>query len=309
MRSTPFWVSLGILLLSSTAFGVTPIRTPSGGEAACKEDFFQPNDVKVQILYGPASKRCLLSVGFAGDEKGAGNRTFNFQDDGQLLAFSALKSENGARVFYLFPRRGGVPTYEISPDESITVRVPSGDFWRFSGTTGRPLSFSGGEFKEAKKVSMKNQGGFEIPKYKGLLLDCGWKMGDAPITDSKRSCIFRAPSGETCSVPNSELFTYFGYQKRDAVLTFQDDKQLSDFLKIRCPKLDTMLLVPPGTTGVVQDLINKKIQFFPRKADTPKERECHYDYSIRFVFGAGSGVLCSRGLRARVSFSPARRIL
>ncbi len=241
--------------------GIASSAAPPDEQVGCKDNVGGTDKVTVQILYfWNTTKECSLEVHADDTPPGAkGDRNFAFQSDGQIMAFTSMNGSKknskstGARVFYLFPRKG-LPTFEVFADESIAVRTPSGDLWRFSGTTGRPLSFSGGEFKEASEVSLDNQGGFEIPKYKGLLMDCGWRSGEAPIGDSKRSCVFRDPAGLTCSVGNPELFKRNG---ESIVFRYPDDKSLLEFITKRCSKLDARSLIPAASAPAAGDAVEK----------------------------------------------------
>jgi hypothetical protein len=92
-----------------------------------------------------------------------------------------------------------------------------------------------GSVTVAPKIDPAGRGGVEIPRYAGLMLDAGFRIGESPSGRPDAASTFRDVSGRQCTVKNSGLFSYSSDGDHAFKLT---DAQLSVWLKTACPGLN-----------------------------------------------------------------------
>lgn len=166
-------------------------------------------------------------------------RDYALFSGGMLMVFSSYGAGQGsdmtsAREFYFFPRTAGL-ALEMDPAAgTIAVRLTDGGRATFDPASSQISGLDRGEVTVSPRVDRAERGGVEIPRYDGLLLDAGFRLGELPSGLPDAESVFRNAQGQLCKVKNREIFSYRG---RDHSLTF-DDAGLSAFLKKRCPGLD-----------------------------------------------------------------------
>ena len=165
-------------------------------------------------------------------------RDYALYSDGMLMVFSSYGEYEGpdmtsAREFYFFPR-SGAPKLEMDPAAgTVAVRMADGGRASFSPATAQISGFDRGEVTVSPRVDRAERGGVEIISYRGLMLDCGFRLGELPSGRPDGDSTFRNTHGQLCTVKNRELFDY---KDRERALKY-DDAALSAWLKNRCPGL------------------------------------------------------------------------
>ncbi len=199
-----------------------------------KIDFLE--SIQVQQGHWQQTDTCFISIS-SRKHYNMEYRNFLITSRGKIQIFNSFgegpsSTHTGAREFHLFPRNGRVG-YEILEDR-VNITLASGDIFSFDIETAEPLELGGGEFSLDPLVNRENQGGFEVTKFSGLLLDSGFKMGMSPTWYLDRSSTFKDAFGHTCTVRNRDLFD----KKSDEIFWIhEEDKQLYNYLQKRCPSL------------------------------------------------------------------------
>jgi hypothetical protein len=166
-------------------------------------------------------------------------RSYAFFGDGLLMVFSSYGEGSGskmtsAREFFFFPRRGA-PELAMDPKAgTVSVRMGDGARADFAPATAELSGLERGAATVSAKVDRAERGGVEIPRYAGLMLDAGFRVGESPSGLPNASSTFRDANGTTCAVKNSDLFAYANGD-HSFKLT---DAQLSAWLKTACPRLN-----------------------------------------------------------------------
>lgn len=165
-------------------------------------------------------------------------RDYGLFSDGMLMVFSSYGEAEGpdmtsAREFYFFPR-SGAPKLEMDPAaRTVAVRMADGGRVSFDPTTAQVSGFDRGSVTVSQRVDRAERGGVEITSYRGLMLDCGFRLGELPSGRPEADSTFRSAHGQLCTIKNKELFVY---KDGDRALKY-DDAALSGWLKKRCPGL------------------------------------------------------------------------
>lgn len=208
--------------------------------ATCPDIVERHDGTQIQQLWSPASEACFFSVVPQDAYVDLTYRDYLFTSHGLLMVFNSFgpgdESQNtAAREFMLFPRVSQQFTYKWNDDvrELEFVHV-TGDKFIFDAKKGRLKSMDRAKVTVADYVEPSNRGGVEILNYPGLLLDSGFRIGNAPTSDASASSVFRDSKGATCKVKNSEIYKYTG--GGDVIFKYSD-KGLKTFLQSRCPKL------------------------------------------------------------------------
>jgi hypothetical protein len=172
-------------------------------------------------------------------------REYVFDERGRFLVFNSLPGDyetaTGRRNFFFFPRKQP-PSFVLGSDGNPVVTLSSGQEVTFNAASARIAAFSGVQFTENPAVTLDDQGGVEIQRFPGILLDTGWKIGGPAYHDALGSSTFRDPAGKTCTVKNEEIFDYKDAIYDEPLFKYQTDKELELYLSRRCPLLDTSSL-------------------------------------------------------------------
>lgn len=167
-------------------------------------------------------------------------RSYVFFGDGLLMVFNSYGDGDNnpnltsAREFFFFPRRGA-PELTMDPKAgTVSVRMGDGGRADFAPAAAQLSGFDRGAVAVSAKIDPANRGGVEIPRYAGLMLDAGFRVGESPSGRPDAPSTFRDANGRLCTVKNSELFSYAG---RDHAFKFTD-AQLSAWLRTACPDLN-----------------------------------------------------------------------
>jgi hypothetical protein len=116
---------------------------------------------------------------------------------------------------------------------TVSVTMADGDEIAVDPATAQIRSSSRGEVTVSLRSDPAERGGIEFPRYDGLMLDTGFKIGGSPATLPGGESVFRSAYGQLCKVGNREIFAYAAGEH-----SFKfTDAQLSAFLKKRCPAL------------------------------------------------------------------------
>lgn len=168
-------------------------------------------------------------------------RSYVFFGDGLMMVFNSYGDGEGnpnltsAREFFFFPRRGA-PELTMDPKAgTVSVRMSDGGRADFDPATAQLSGLERGSAAVASKVDPANRGGVEIPRYAGLMLDSGFRLGESPSGRPAADSTFRDASGRTCTVKNSELFASLPHGDHAFKFT---DAQLSAWLGTACPGLN-----------------------------------------------------------------------
>jgi hypothetical protein len=167
-------------------------------------------------------------------------RSYALFSDGLLMVFNSFGEGEGpgmtaAREFFFFPRRGA-PALTMDPKAgTVSVRMSDGGRIDFEPATAQASGLERGAVTVAAKVDPTTKGGVEIPRYAGLMLDAGFRVGESPSGRPAATSAFRDASGATCVVKNSDVFAYASDGDHSFKFT---DAQLSAWLKTACPALN-----------------------------------------------------------------------
>ncbi len=113
-------------------------------------------------------------------------RSYVFFGDGLLMVFNSYGDGEGipnltsAREFFFFPRRNAP---ELNMDQkagTISVRMSDGGRADFDPAAAGLSGFERGAVTVAPKIDPASRGGVEIPRYAGLMLDSGFRLGESP---------------------------------------------------------------------------------------------------------------------------------
>jgi len=188
---------------------------------------------------GLGSGKCFVSIDPM-DSTGLVYRSYAFFDDGLMMVFNSYGDGEGnpnltsAREFFFFPRRGAPDLAMDVAAKTVTVRMGDGGRVNFNPATAQIASLERGAVTVASRIDPADRGGVEIPRYVGLMLDAGFRLGESPSGRPKADSTFRDAAGRTCTVQNSEIFNYT--PDGDHAFKFTD-AQLSAWLSTRCPGL------------------------------------------------------------------------
>lgn len=183
------------------------------------------------------SGECFVDVG-PSNSRDMIYRSYAFFDTGLLMVFNSYgegsnSATTGSREFYFFPRSGKLDLKMDAAAGTITVTMADGDEVAIDSTTAQIRSISRAEVAVAPKIDPSNQGGVEVSRFDGLMLDTGYSRGGSAANSPDRPSTFRSGQGQLCRVTNREIFKYAG---GDHFFKF-DDAELSAFLKKRCPAI------------------------------------------------------------------------
>lgn len=227
------WVSLsGGLTQASEAPPEFPVQ--------CEDSRLFLNLLRVQSYANPQRGSCMLSVDSLASYKDLVYRSYLFNHDGLLMVFNSYGDGpdalfTGARDYYLFPRRGA-PVYRSTAENTLEVRLPSGEVMTFGSEDVSILSLSGADIEVAPEIRRDNAGGVEIRIQRGLLLDSGFAIGTQPESKPSRQSVFKDALGGECVLENREIFEYL--PEGEFRIRYQSDEALARFLGRRCPGLD-----------------------------------------------------------------------
>lgn len=188
---------------------------------------------------GLGSGKCFVSIDPM-DSTGLVYRSYAFFDDGLLMVFNSYGDGEGnpnltsAREFFFFPRRGAPELAMDVSAKTVSVRMGDGGRVNFNPATAQIASLERGAVAVASRIDPADRGGVEIPRYVGLMLDAGFRLGESPSGRPKADSTFRDAAGRTCTVQNSEIFNYT--PDGDHAFKFSD-AELSVWLAARCPGL------------------------------------------------------------------------
>lgn len=185
---------------------------------------------------GMSSGRCFVAISPI-DMPDLVYRSHVFFNDGMLMVFNSYgpgedtRKYTSARVFYFFPRIGPIGVRLEPAATLLPVTMADGGEARFAAPTGQLASMERGEVTVSGRLEPEDRGGVEFPRYQGVLLDCGFRMGELPTGLPNGESVFRNAHGQVCAVKNRELFDYAGGEP-----SFKfTDSALSAWLKTRCP--------------------------------------------------------------------------
>ena len=181
---------------------------------------------------------CFVSIDPV-DITGLVYRSYALFGDGLMMVFNSYgegdsPSLTSAREFFFFPRRSA-PLLAMDPKAgTVSVSLTDGGRADFEPATAQLSGLERGAVTVAPKVDPANRGGVEIPKYAGLLLDAGFRVGESPSGLPNNTSTFRDAAGRACKVKNSAVFAY---ANGDHAFRFTD-AELSAWLKTACPGLN-----------------------------------------------------------------------
>jgi hypothetical protein len=181
---------------------------------------------------------CFITAHYFGDFNLV-YRSFSWNTVGQLMVFNSYDEQetnrsHGARVFQLFPRNSSFADfkYENLGDKILITTASTNLKFEMDSQTGRIISFSWGQFSEAKKVLKNNQGGLELYPQQGIMLDSGFTFAQDPTARPNSNSTFVNSRKQTCTFKNKELFRYNTSGDPSYKWT---DKETFQLIKSRCP--------------------------------------------------------------------------
>jgi hypothetical protein len=238
-----------LMALAALAAGTTAQAGSAPGP--CPDHKFDRQG-KTMVSWISGKNGCKLTVGPADiPVDTTPYRIYGFSDSGAFFVQVLRGRRDGARFFYLFPKRQAAPSYVVQTDGLIAVKTTAGEIVRFSPGTGRIVGMTGAAVTDSPAVNLSNKGGVEIRYQNGILLDSGWGEGAPASNDQDGSSVFHDPLGNTCTVKNTEFFTDFATNadpRPNVRPKFKTNEGIRQFLETRCPQLDVRSLhaVDPG---------------------------------------------------------------
>lgn len=205
--------------------------------ATCR---IEPEHIGGTQVYGDemSSGRCFVSAQ-SNAVNGLVYRSYGFYSNGLLMVFSSygegddVSTLTSAREFYFFPRLRHPGVEKDAAAKTLTVVMSDGGRFAFDTDKGEIASVDRGDVAVSPRVDPADRGGVEFPRYAGLMLDVGFRMGESPAGRRNADSTFRSAHGQTCTVKNSEVFEYANGDHRFKF----DDAALKVFLRGRCPNL------------------------------------------------------------------------
>lgn len=183
---------------------------------------------------GLASGKCYVSIDPT-ETPGLVYRSYVFFGDGLLMVFNSYGKTTSAREFFFFPRRGAPELTMDSKAGAVSVRMSDGGRADIAPATAQLSGLERGTAAVSPRIDPAERGGVEIPRYAGLMLDAGFRIGESPSGRPDAASTFRDAAGRVCTVANRELFNYTS----DGDHSFKfADAGLSAWLKTACPELN-----------------------------------------------------------------------
>ncbi|HWU42198.1 MAG TPA: hypothetical protein VN132_02130 [Bdellovibrio sp.] len=228
-------------LLAFALFSLSALSSFADETSFCPDRLERRESIQVQQMVSADKTICYISIhNFR--TKNLVYRDYIFTSDGGLMVFNSFgegpdSQSTGAREYYMFPRPNKNPTFTWQ-DESHTLQVidATGGSYLFDYESEQLVGMSLGTSKVASDVSEKNNGGVEISKFKGILLDAGFTKGHAPSQISSGTSVLKDFAGRSCKVRNKDLFKYTA--DGDAIFKYSSDEEFKKFLKSKCPLLE-----------------------------------------------------------------------
>lgn len=225
------WSLISVGFISAPALAQQAVNCPDKVE--------RRGSIQLQQTPSGDNNGCFISVhNFKADD--LLYRDYLLSSDGNLMVFNSFGNgpENeftGAREFYMFPRPNKTMTYNWNDDaRRLEVVDVTGGTVYFDYEDAQISGMTKAAVKVAPDVVPANNGGVEISKFQGLILDAGFTKGHAPTGVAAATSVFTDQSGQTCKVKNGDVFKYTS----EGDVNFKySDKGLMAFLKTKCPKL------------------------------------------------------------------------
>ncbi|MEQ1878747.1 MAG: hypothetical protein ABL958_19045 [Bdellovibrionia bacterium] len=247
--------------------------SPVAASAECPSRVDLYMGIQAQSFYYSSMKACAVQV--SPSAKSVRWRSYSFFSTGLFMIFNSLgdgpeSTHTSSRSYFLFPRVRE-PGYSLSRT-GLTLTLSTGDRLLFDYKTGRTKSPGLDTLlvKEDPAVNAKNDGGVEIQRHSGLVVDTGYFTGEVGHSDPDRFSLVRDRKNRTCQLRNDLLFAYiyandpYGKKKLQNVsFKFETDRELALFLQRLCPALDVSPLLKNLTRSVAQKsrkINSKKIQ-------------------------------------------------
>lgn len=169
-------------------------------------------------------------------------RNFWFGNDGLFFVFVSTtespsdRESTGARLYYLFPRKAQTPIVDEKANGNVHIQSAYGVEAEIDPNTGKMVRLAGTQFIESDDITTKNNGGFEITKTSGVVVDMGWMKGELPSSKPLRDAKIFDAKGSSCVVQNQELLNYVNGQPS---FKFATDNEFRKFLQkdARCKSL------------------------------------------------------------------------
>jgi hypothetical protein len=210
---------------------------------ACSDSDLDPTRVgqlNMQLITD-INGECMISLGDGVNYPKY--RSYMFSTAGDLIVFNSFgdgspSTSTGARSYILFPRTNPLE-FKIE-DNNIHVKTPSGVVFVFSGKKGDLVAVHGMYFTLDDEVRGDNNGGLDLHPFKGLIIDEGWRQGELPRVDFKRSSHFKDGHGNFCKVLNSDIFEAIIDNSGaidGAKLKFVSPGDMRYFLENKCPQI------------------------------------------------------------------------
>ncbi|MDE2143765.1 MAG: hypothetical protein KGJ84_15260, partial [Elusimicrobia bacterium] len=131
-----------------------------------------------------SSGHCFVSIDPT-DSTGLVYRAHAFFDDGLLMVFNSYGDGEGnpnltsAREYFFFPRRGAPELTMDAAAGVVSVRMSDGGRVNFNPATAQIASLERGAVTVVSRIDPADRGGVEIPRYAGLMLDAGFRLGES----------------------------------------------------------------------------------------------------------------------------------
>lgn len=228
------------------------------------------DNLMVSFFYLAQIRSCGVSA--TDDSMAVKWRSHIVLSNGEYMVFNnygygPVATDTGARVFWFFPRLQ-IPKVQMSesiggssgstqPSLSSVIHLVSASrvSFKMDTKTSRIVGSDDMEIFESEEISRENNGGVEIMSYPGILLDSGFRMGEAPYVDPDRLSCFRDRVNRSCCLANRELFTYRYIPRPNRPPLLEEvyfnfdtmpsdgndsigDLRLAEFLAAKCPLLD-----------------------------------------------------------------------
>jgi hypothetical protein len=193
----------------------------------------------VARLWSESAQKCWVTLS-PNNYQNLKYRQFIFSSEGMMMVFNSFgqganSQYTGAREYYFFPRtKPEVLLNVVESKKSLSITLPNKKSVHFKFDKAEFDSLDSARTKVASEIDVNNRGGFEILSYDGVYMDCGFQLGQSPVSSPYRFCHFFDAKRQICRVQNQQIFTYL--ENNDVVL--QSDREVKQFVQRTCPEFE-----------------------------------------------------------------------
>ncbi len=222
------------LLFLILSFSTTLFASSSNLQALCPHHLEAFQNIQIQQNPSEDGKRCYLSLHPRDAYHTLIYRDYLIGSDGFLMIFNSYSAQegpgsDGAREFFFFPSEFKGFSWSVEGNY-LNIKGLVGQVLQFELSTAQLVHFSNAELKLSRPIRPDNQGGVDIVKAQFPFIDAGFRMGDSPSADPKRSSRIQNSEGKQCVISNSQI-----YDNSDGNIYLKPIKDIQLAVQSQCP--------------------------------------------------------------------------